>query len=293
MDDRRIRLSDNTISALCGSGVARHVLHPLEGDATPLDDIDTSVLASNAEALLTGRAPVAMRRIGRALLNASPRRLPPGFPELLTHAGIDPKGMLILALIIPNDVVTAVRGLEDDAVDVAQLGFHGRDFTWIALAPGDHETAGVSWREDHLMIPRLPESVAATLVGMPLSTIIEHPALDPLGITITAAWDCFDDERYIEVTTSLHSAREADLAITHARVVEAFGRIAATDTGLDGVEVDMLAGGTLAYIMEGHVARFGGLPKIGINTELVRLHDDAALEKLLREQIIEWKRKTA
>lgn len=89
------------------------MLHPFEDGHDPLADVVTGDVADNGIALLTGTATAAVRRRAQMLLDSSTRILSAGFPELLAHLGIDPQGMLALALALPNDLVTAVRGAGD------------------------------------------------------------------------------------------------------------------------------------------------------------------------------------
>jgi hypothetical protein len=275
VDDKRIRLSDDTVSALCGSAQARALLHPEA-------DVDTAVLRREADALVTGSASVDLARRTAALVEASPRLLPPGFDLILPHLGIDAKGMLALAITIPEDLVTVV----DPDDQVAQLHYAQSDMAWICLSR-DPATARmtVGWRDTELVIPAVPQTVAALLKGRPLETVIDHPALRGLGVTIAEVRQMWEDDSYMEIVTSLHADRQRDDDAVTARARASLARVTQGVDDVDDLVLRPIYGNDLTGVLHGM-----GPAQIGINPELARLHSDRDLDRVMADLVEEWKR---
>lgn len=276
MTDRTVHLAGVTIASLCESVDARLLLCGSE----PATDEDVAEAALD---LALGRADPDVAARADALRASSAVRLPAGFGELLPHVGLDPVGMHALMLLIPHHMVMVVEGDGEDETTLASIGIHAQDMTSINLA-ADDASLHLHWREDDLMMRALPETIAALLVGRRLADLISHPALDPLDLTITGVEDCWEDERFVFIETSMHAERTREMEEVHSRVEAALSRLVAGRDDVEGIEVSMLAGFEEACILVG----LAGKP-IAVNPEIVRNHDDDALERLLAPWMDAWK----
>lgn len=275
-NDRTYRLDDETVDALCASAEARTLLHPA-------GDVDTAVLRRGADALITGRGDGEILRRLDALIEGTPRLLPPGFPDLLIHMGIDPRAVLGLVLAIPESAIVIL----DDDLPVVRIDFTQSDMTWIRLSahPGNPDHMGASWRDTELLIPAIPETVVATLSGRPLEDVVDHPALRPLGLTVVGVRTLWDDDSYMEVETSLHAARQEDEDVVTARVRAMLAEVTAGMDDVGAIKFRPISGTDATAVLHGM-----GPAQIGVNPELVRLHGDEDLRNLLLRLIDEWRK---
>lgn len=149
---------------------------------------------------LAGRRPDLAPAIREALLEIDARRpaqiCSTGL-AIISRMGIDIPTAMLLATI--NDIGTP------GTVDAFQfVSADGSNQFWLDLL--QHSTqaprrmrvnaasigAEAFWFDEHISICSLPETVIAQLPGRPLTDLIEHPVLDPIGFTIIDTSEEFD-----------------------------------------------------------------------------------------------------
>lgn len=190
---------DDTALALLGlpyayiSSVGRIGAHMLRGhwDRTDDETWDKCTMAFD-------RATALIQEKGAAL--------PFGFAETLAHHGIDGVALLALTLVSKTRRISVIDADAGDDRHLAHMALMRTDVATVRL--GDH----VTWRETDLLMPAIPETMRATLVGRPLSTLVSHPALDGLDLTIARIDDCPEDRELMEVVTDAHVEQSARLA---------------------------------------------------------------------------------
>lgn len=132
--------------------------------------------------------------------------LPPMFGEMLKCLGVDPHVALALSLASGCGLSVLEDVRSGSAQQILNINLATRDVTWVALG-----LERSSWREDCILMPRIPDSVRTALVGKPLRRLLSHPALDAHAITMTAFRDCWGDDDMMEVETDLHAAWSSSL----------------------------------------------------------------------------------
>jgi len=162
---------------------------------------DSAVARHAIGELLAGRIDDAQRRRVRDVIAASDLRLPGGMDVMLAHHGVDPDCALALG-IAAGPLMLSLHKHSDtrDYGIVGNIALEINDMTWIRMGEG------VTWRDEHILAPRLPDVAAAALVGGPLRRVLSHPALDHLDVTIVDVVDCWEWPTYMGLVTSLHRA---------------------------------------------------------------------------------------
>ena len=274
-----IQPDDDTVNRILSRQRARDLLMIGEGDCREEAlEIASTVLTGRADPLVTGALADHVKEVGV--------RLPPGFPELLRHEGVDPDGLLALSVLIGEDFTCVVRDLDGDRNGVTAINWGMSDCTWVTLGG----TAGINWRDGHILLPALPEAVSLEMIGKPLSTLISHPVLDGMDITITEITPQWEDPDTIEVWNSLYEERVAEEDVVHERVESILQRLIAGKDELTGLKTLKLGGLTVSCILDGHSAVEPVIP-IGINCCIVRTWSDERIEALLVEQIAKWRKR--
>lgn len=241
-----------------------------------------AVFVDAVHALLAGTCDAATK--ARAEMAAAKRLMPPGMAEILPHLGIDPVGMMALALA--NE--THLLSVHMDGQSIAWLDFDSHDMFAILL--GDAQNLAIHWCEDHVLMPTIPDTVMTALVGRPLADVLSHPILDPFALTIVEARSCWDDDRFMEIRTSLHAAGDltGDMLLARARAVADRFR----DLGLDVEGLDFcLIGGVDPFLVmpaqrhleEPHPTR------IAINPDLVGRLPSGDLQQRILGLLPEWR----
>lgn len=188
--DGPLHVSAEGAVALSGSMRGRHLL----GMERP----DSALAIRLAAAVLRGEADEATRDRAARVATPFDKGLPPVFDTLLTHLGIDPAGALALSLAATDGSIGIYRTFDDGIRRVCNIGLAMHDHTWVRLGEG------ITWRETEILMPRLPETIVATLPGRRLREVLSHPVLDTLDAQIVAVMPSWSDKGEIEIVTSLH-----------------------------------------------------------------------------------------
>lgn len=201
LDPRDIRLAGDGLDNIRSSAAARRLLQ--EGGWTG------EALEIGACTLLTGHYDDAMRERLRSVAAEMGEDLPPGFDVALAYYGIDHVAMLALSQLATRNML-GVRRADDEVNWISHVGLQQQDHTWVELVPSPAPgiTSGITLRESYILMPRVPETIAALLPGRPLSDLIDHPALASLTLTIVAIEDCWENDSLMEVVTSIHKRRQ-------------------------------------------------------------------------------------
>ena len=126
--------------------------------------------------------------------------LPPMFNELLACHGIDGDMAFALSCLGGGGLSLLGSDSDDPYAQMANINLGQQDYTWITLGSGD-----LSWRDDCVLMPQIPHSMKASLIGKPLKTLLSHSVLDKFNITIVEINDVWSDDTMIEVVTNLHA----------------------------------------------------------------------------------------
>jgi len=194
-DDIAIDIDDDTARQMTARS------DPACRDLLDLGPKDSAIARRVIGELLAGRIDDAQRRRVHDVIAASALRLPGGMDIMLAHLGVDPDCALALCIAAGPLMVSLHKhsAVRDYGV-VGNIALETRDMTWVRM--GD----GVTWRDEHILAPRLPDVAAVALVGSPLRRVLSHPALDPLDVTIVDVADCWESPTYMGLVTSLHRA---------------------------------------------------------------------------------------
>ena len=151
------------------------------------------ILAAIAEACRT--TPTSIEATDLALLEAMGLDMPACILLALARDVSEPLSVDAVQVVSPDGNLQAWlyptrSGSATDSEHGIKGGRH-RKLDISTATVGD----GAFWTHGTLNVQGLPESVAASLPGRPLSDLIGHPALDRLGLTITDARD--GDEMHV------------------------------------------------------------------------------------------------
>lgn len=239
------------------------------------------VVAVNA--LLAGTCDAATRE--RAETVASGRIMPPGMAEILPGMGIDPVGMMALALLKPQEPCEVHLG----GRRVAYLDFANHDMFLISLG---HASGGmeIQWREDRILMPTVPDTVMGALAGRPLADVLSHPILDPLRLSIEEVHACWEDDRLMDVETSLHGADHRSVEMFLARVAAIVARLRDLGIDVEGLETVTIGGNDAVAIMPAQ--KHGRMPRpvtLGLNHDLLGRMSDGDLQHVVMKALPEWR----
>lgn len=242
-----------------------------------------SSFVTAVNALLAGTCDADMRERAEAV--AARRLMPPGMAEILPGIGINPVGMMALALLKPQEACEVHLG----GRRVAYLDFDNHDMFLIVLghAPGGME---IQWREDRILMPAVPDTVMGALAGRPLADVLSHPILDPLGLTIEEVHLCWEDDRLMEVRTSLHAADGQSVEMFLARVAAIVARLRDLGIDVEGLETMAIAGTDPVVVMPAQKhARVPTPVSLGLNHELLGRMSDGDLQHVVMKALPEWR----
>jgi len=173
-----------------------------------LHDADQETMREHAErkllAALKGASAEEARGMARYLHDdpCNTTRLGFGFVDridettaaLMASAGVDPLVLTWISVIASYWATLGGGGRYLFTVGTRAVGPEAETMTTVA--------AGVQWHASgSVLIESLPETILATLVGRPLSTIVSHPLLDERGLTITEVTRC--ESGWLQIDTDL------------------------------------------------------------------------------------------